>query len=111
MAGPFDWGFTWEKKKKIGRRKNREEKYVDEIRRSSARDNAMRWSHPRDDAPQSLSQLCPFSNLRERFGQGNLCMPGDKRIAPVRALSFGAILPHLRWCVRTVVVNAATPNL
>jgi hypothetical protein len=44
-----------------------EEKYVDEIRTSSTRDYPVRWICPCDDS-QSLSQLCPFSNLLGGLG-------------------------------------------
>jgi hypothetical protein len=88
-----------------------EEKYVDEIRTSSARDYPVRWICPCDDTPsQSLSQLCPFSNLLGGLGQSNLCMPRCGRITPVWPLSFGAILPHFQWCVHAVVSAQGAPR-
>ena len=76
-------------------KRNWEEKYVGEIRRSSACDYPLCRIRPRNDAPQSLSQLCPFSNLLRWLGQSNLCVPRHRRIAPVWPLSFRTILPHL----------------
>src|ERR1700753_442066 len=71
------------------------------------RDDAVRWIRPCDDTSESLSQLCPFSNLIGGLGQSNMCMPRYKRIAPVWALSFGALLPYLRW--RVPAVGDPTP--
>src|SRR5262245_47476942 len=37
-----------------------------------------------------------------------MCMPRCERTTPVWALSFGAILQHLQWCVHEVVTLTIT---
>jgi len=63
--------------------KNREKEHVSEIRSIADRDSPVRWPGSCDDAPQSFSQLCPFSNLLGWLGQSNMRMPRDKWIKEI----------------------------